>query len=588
MLLEDVPIARLARMLEPHMDQPAWPGIARPADRARVKRWMKKLGRWGRLGESLEDPGPPPRVLWSRYQQFKRSGTRKGDEADRRQVGQRVNDLTLGLWLGHPAADVDAMHDLLWAICEMTTWVPSAHQYCNLDLLSTEWARMLAQSVWLVGDQLDQAVTDRLHAEIRRRVLDVASDWRTPDWWSTVPMNWNHVCNANLVITALYEIDGFALPNFIHPRIQNMQYALDGFGDDGSCLEGPGYWGYGFGHFINAAIALRHRTGGALNLADDPKVGHICRFPIATHIAGDHRAIFGDNSHGRVANDLAIKINYLLDVPELLAIARPDDEGRVAPRSLEALAIYRGQKARTERADDDALLPDLGLAKLRQGKASKRTTLVALAGRNDFPHNHNDVGSFMVHKHGRCLLTDPGAPVYTARTFGSERYTILQTRSFGHSVPLINGREQPEGSEYHATLEAEGVDDDKARVKRATIEMASAYDVADLKQLQRAFELAADGTLTMTDSYRFGRKPRSVEEAFVTYEPAKVAGGGRSVTIGSGRRSMTLRAESPGRFKVNELSEAESAGRDNPGTLKRITFTPTKLERQMQLRFVIS
>ena len=74
----------------------------------------------------------------------------------------------------------------------------------------------------------------------------------------------------------------------------------------------------------------------------------------------------------------------------------------------------------------------------------------AKGGNNDENHNHNDIGHFLCVFHGEMLLTDLGAGEYTKDYFGDGRYDILCNRSMGHSVPLVNGREQCAGREYRA------------------------------------------------------------------------------------------------------------------------------------------
>lgn len=45
-----------------------------------------------------------------------------------------------------------------------------------------------------------------------------------------------------------------------------------------------------------------------------------------------------------------------------------------------------------------------------------------------------------------------GAPEYTADTFGPKRYSLLATRSSGHSLPIVNGHEQASGRESAAQV----------------------------------------------------------------------------------------------------------------------------------------
>ena len=77
-------------------------------------------------------------------------------------------------------------------------------------------------------------------------------------------------------------------------------------------------------------------------------------------------------------------------------------------------------------------------------KRRGNNTLVIKGGYNDEPHNHNDVGSFMiVAKNDGIPIADLGVGIYRKETFDPElRYTLLNNASFGHSVPIINGKYQ--------------------------------------------------------------------------------------------------------------------------------------------------
>ncbi|MFC1806289.1 heparinase II/III family protein [Planctomycetota bacterium] len=585
MLLEDVTIAELAAMLGPHMGKPAWPGLTDPKAKARAKRWAKKLGVWDRVGETLDPARPIPVITRSDYRDYERTGRRTIGQAAFRDRLFETGNASLALWLGHPAADLDYLQDLLWAWCETTNWVWPAHERCAVDLGSSGIARVFAEILCMLDNVLEREVKERLGAEIDRRTLDPTYDWRRPESWATVRMNWNHVCNANIITTALYRIrDPRVLAAFIHPLIQRLDYAIDGFAADGGCLEGPGYWNYGFGHYVDAAVVLHHRTGGALDLMRGERIERICRYPIAAQIDGPVRSTFADSSPGYITADVVLAINRFLPMPELYEVADRDADGRLAVRDWRGLILYSGENATGKQDTRDYLLPDLGQAKLRAGSGKSATTLVVLAGRNDVPHNHNDIGSFIVYKHGACMLTDPGAPRYERKTFSSSRYEILFCRSRGHSAPLINGREQPAGGAYFGTLTVDGLNADGP--KAATIDMTRAYDDKTLTRLVRRFVLAEDGTVTLTDTFAFRRKPRALEEAFITYEPVAVARGRRSVAIGSGRRKITVTCDTPGAFAADRLVEESKEGRTDR-VVTRITFVPAVLSRDMTLAFTI-
>jgi hypothetical protein len=449
--------------------------------------------------------------------------------------------------------------------------------------------RDLAEITFMLGELLEDEVKERVGAEIERRILDPIYEWRRPSWWETADMNWNHVCNANVITTALYRIaEPEILAYYIHPLIERLGYAIHGFSDDGGCREGPGYWEYGFGHFLDAAVVLHHRTGGKLDItrAFGEKTERICRYPLASQIDGPTRTTFADSSHGSISASSAMKINRFFSVPELFGLASRRKDGAIALRDWRDLAIYEGQRSTGYDNADDHLLPELGQVVMRSSRAADRTTVAAIAGRNDVPHNHNDVGSFIYHARGTVFFVDPGAPRYTKKTFGPARYEIVFCCSRGHSVPVVNGRPQQEGSEHGGTLTVEGLD--TTGPKKVAIDMTHAYDDPTLCSLVRELVLGTDGALAIADTYRFDTPPSSVEEVFMTYEEARLEEGARSVKItGADGATATLTAGAEGTFAIAPLVEESKEGRDER-TLTRISFTPTRLARAMTLAFTIA
>jgi len=330
-------------------------------------------------------------------------------------------------------------------------------------------------------------------------------------------MNWNHVCNGEVIRTALYQInEPHILAHFTHAAIQNLTYALDGFTNDGGCEEGPGYWNYGFGHFLYVAYALYLKTDGELNLMNDEKIRKICEYPLAANISGHLMSTFADSSHGYVPARIAMIINEFFDIPELYALCQRHADGSLCLSGLHELAMYKGQKSSGKSQKNDYLLPDLGQVKLRGASCEKQMTVMAIAGNNGVPHNHNDIGSFIVHKEDEIFLVDPGAPLYTRKTFSAQRYEIVFCNSIGHSVPLIDGKQQSPSSQYYGTLEVENLNG--IGNKKAIIDMTHAYPVDTVKSLIRKFTLDSDANrLTLEDTYKFDETPRSLEEAFITF-----------------------------------------------------------------------
>jgi hypothetical protein len=192
----------------------------------------------------------------------------------------------------------------------------------------------------------------------------------------------------------------------------------------------------------------------------------------------------------------------------------------------------------------------------------------------------------MVFKRGRMALTDPGAPLYNSKTFSDRRYDILYCRSRGHSVPVINGREQKNGLQYRGELSVEGLNE--AGTKRATIDMTRAYPGGTVRSLVRTLALDhGDNSLAIEDAYRFSKRPRAVEEAFVTFEKAVAIRKGRAVRIGPARGGVTLSAWPSGRFRVDALVDESEDARPGGPALQRITFVPARLADEFVLRFCL-
>ena len=587
MLLHDLTITELAAMYERHRECSPAPYLLDPKAVERARRLARKNGQWKALTDNFDPAVPIPVTKRSAYRNYRRVGDREVPQAAAGYRRRQLDQAFLALWLDHPKADIDYLQDLMWAYCDDWTWVMAAHEGRAIDLGSAALGAALAEILHVLGDRLEEEVRQRVTRAIEREVFDKYWDYRHLDDWKTVRMNWNHVCNGEVVRAALYLVDDpRVLAHMTHVAIQYMTYALDGFAADGGCEEGPGYWAYGFGHYLTAANALYHKTGGELNLLAGDRIAAICRYPLATHIDGPLRATFADASHGYIPAQYAIIINHVHQMPELygLCATRPGRTLRLA--SPHELAMYDGQKAPVKPDLGDYHLPDLGQVKMRGVPGRRMLTVMALAGNNGVPHNHNDIGSFLVHRRDRIWLDDPGGPTYTRKTFGPKRYDIIFCNSLGHSVPLINGVQQKAGARYRGTLEVENLNGKGE--KRAVIDMTRAYPQGTVRSLVRILSLdARANVLSLDDAYEFAGKPRSLEEAFITYEDVKVAPGGRSVQIGPRGRGLLLSAHGvAGRFRVAILEGESKEGRTGRA-IHRITFAPRALARQMRLSFTI-
>jgi len=148
---------------------------------------------------------------------------------------------------------------------------------------------------------------------------------------------------------------------------------------------------------------------------------------------------------------------------------------------------------------------------------------------------------------GQTPLLDPGAEVYTARTFSGRRYESKVLNSYGHPVPVVGEELQQTGGQARAkVLETQFTD--QADVYR--IDITSAYRVAELKSLVREFryEREGRGRLVITDRVEMS-SPQSFEEALITYSPWKRVADGVWV-VGEGRNAVRVQVTMAGQAFV--------------------------------------
>lgn len=571
------------------MGHPVIPALHDANVRHRAIEIARKQGLLEKIEKALIPEKPIPVLPYSLFREFRRNGNRSHYEKVLYDRDAQQSYAALAYYLGEDR--VQYLQDLLWADCESTWWLLPAHEGPSvggdnpIDLYVAMKAAQLATILELLQDRIEPEVRDRVLREIRRRALDAFLDPDAQFWWKTCTNNWNSVCHGGVGIAAMMvEKDPQRLAAILTQMLRDLPAFLDGFTDDGGCNEGPGYWIYGFGWYVDLACALYDFTCGKINIMADEKVRRVCRYPLAVAVAPGQSLPFSDTSQGYIPASLAIRINRFYQIPELYGLCRLNDDGSLAVQSLADLLHYDGSKYTPIAGHPESFLPDLGVARIQSGGV----TVGAKAGHNAESHNHNDIGSFVIHKGGTFFLTDPGAPIYSANTFSNKRYDSIFCNSFGHSLPVINGHLQPEGRRYAGIITVQDLDG--PGVKTIRIEMTKAYDVASLQTLTRQIELAADGKqVRLSDRFVFGAQPESLEEAFITTLPVTVAEDGRSVIVQSARDgSLRLRAEdAAGTFKVTELTQESKESRTGD-LLRRITLQPDQLKPDMTLRFVAS
>jgi len=555
---------------------------------------------------------PIPQTTYTLYREFERCGAREGYEAvyfaKRAQLTRGVFEMLLG-----DDSPRDAVQDLLWSICEETSWVLPAHEEQgpayweikppprtaplgahtaltrepdSIDLFAAETGASLAETVHLLGERLAPEVRQRVRQEVERRIFRPYLAYGRRHWWHWAGMNWNGVCNGAVGLAFMrLEHDPRTLAEALSQVLEGFEtYITRGFEADGGSVEGVGYWNYGLMYYVALAELLRERSGGRLDLLASPRLRDIARYPLAVALSPGLFAPLGDATEEqalapgivqRLAERTGVEdLRGLLGAPERMDGAGPMAKLAIVLRNA---AWWDGcEYPFPAAAQGDAYLPDCAVVRLTGRAAGRPLALVAKAGCTDGHHSHTDVGSLIVHVDGESLLCDPGRGRYSREYFRQARYENVFCNSYGHSVPRIGGQLQSPGPEfggrrrYCGRIAGHGQDGDE---KHLCIDLEGAYDLPALQAARRTLRLnAANGEIRLEDSFAFAGQPLEVEEAFVTWCPVQVEGGAARVLGQNSALEMTI--EEPGgvTLRAERLEEASRANRKE-GTLTRLSAT---------------
>jgi len=562
-----VTAAQIRSLLDAHCEEAPIPELteADPAARAQTATGRALL-EWGR--QAAEQNGIPE-TTYTLYRRFRLAGERRPYEAPYFAKRTLLTQEVTAAWLGQDKDRTDRISDLLWSVCEETSWVLPAHERGpeTIDLFAAETGCDLALIVTVLGERLPEEIRNRVREEVKGRILDRYLEYGREYWWNGGSNNWTGVCAGSVGQTfLLLEDDLDRQAEALALVIEQLDRFIErGFEEDGGCLEGIGYWNYGLSQCLGCAEMLCARTGGAIDLLKWDKLAGIARYPLAVYLGNGRYASFSDaHEDASVRPYIAARLAKRTGAAGLLGLIGSPTDWRFAT-VLRNLLWWDGER-REAPALEDIFLPVSGLARLTGEADGKVLALMIKAGHNSEPHNQNDVGSFVLSVDGTVYLCDPGPGLYSKDYFGPKRYDNVFANSYGHSVPLIGGTQQSPGAKYRGDMEKLG--DKSVRVR-----FEGAYKLPALKEAARHVTVQ-EGAVVLKDTFQFDGDGLEVHEAFVTWLPVEVADG--VARVASDHGTLEIRAEE-GAFVAERLEQACKANRKS-GVLTRlaVTYPPTR------------
>jgi hypothetical protein len=522
-------------------------------------------------------PGSPfPPWRDEDYLEFSRNGQRMAGERMMEARRWRLYPLLAAEcveWSGRHRA---AIEEALLELCRQPSWTLPAHDAAlrnlrdrnhDIDLLAAATALDLAQALHLMGDAIDPAtrrlVLDTLEHRAfgpLRRTLQTGRG----HFWITAPHNWNAVCLGGVVPAALAALSGRAeRAVFAAAAEHHIRAYLSGFDAGGYTSEGPSYWNFGVSHFLRLREVLSAATEGRLDLLADAKTRAMALYGTRIEMLPGNVAAFGDAGFGLRVDTLSTAYANeafglapaprLRDLPvtptwpfmtspmanvALLAFATP----RPAPAHLVAPAP----------AERSSLFEEAQVLVSRPGPGGTLAVTIK-GGRNGTNHSHDDIGSYAIGVGRDQPVGDPGAPRYTARTFGPDRYAIRAINSWGHPVPRPGGQLQRRAAEVRVAPPEVTLDE---AMDSFAIDLAPAYALPGLERLLRRMRHDRRGSGAIRIEDRFSASvPIAFETALVTTGEWRRHGDVLEFRRGAGRLRARLSASAP--FDVEASTVAE-------------------------------
>lgn len=463
-----------------------------------------------------------PLLTATQYMAYARSGNRKVFETPYFTRRTLLFGAALAECVENSGRFIDAIIDGLWMICEESTWVISAHNNpepddmqsllrkplpdttCdNIDLFAAQTAAVLAYTVYFLESKLNEVsplICERVRKEIDRRIFAPMLN-HTDFWWmgygSKTVNNWNPWIISNVLDAVMLLENNCVRRNSIVTRsLVILDHYLDVMPEDGGCDEGAGYFNVAGSSLLDCLETLYCASEGKINFYHEPHIAAIGTYPEKVHIAGPYYLNFADcdgkpmldyerlYTYGlRTGNERLCHLGKFMyrsaSIKDRLMIRDTPQINRV----LFSLFCEMGE----EEVAEPAPLPFMSMRDLQVYSWNCNGMYTAVkGGHNDESHNHNDIGNIVIYVDGEPEIVDMGNMVYTAATFGPDRYSLLNTRSRNHNVPMINGIEQCAGRSFCAR-------NIRADEKGIELEIGNAYpQEAQVAKLHRGVDISAE------------------------------------------------------------------------------------------------
>jgi hypothetical protein len=357
-------------------------------------------------------------------------------------------------------------------------------------------------------DKISPVISKRIKYELNTKILQPYYQ-RNDFWWmygwrgEGNVNNWNLWCNLNVLkVILLVEDDPQKKLDGFYKNLSSVDVFINSYPEDGSCSEGPSYWGAAVGRLYNYLDLVSKISDGKINIFSDEKVREMGRYIYRTYISnGMYYTNYADApAKLDQGAERIYRIGELIDDQVMKSFGAflnskksgdDDARGRWGRNSVETLfnpVDWKDTKP-AEPLLAEYFFPnwDVAIARDKPG-TTDGFYFCAKGGSNGEQHNHNDVGSFMLYY---------------------------------NNLPVINGAGQSNGGEFRAVQSKYSASASKVSF---STNLAKAYsDEAKVNSWIRSYTLERGKRFLISDFYQLSENRGGSSVNFMTTLPVSIA-----------------------------------------------------------------
>ncbi|MGE4565364.1 MAG: hypothetical protein AB7F32_10880, partial [Victivallaceae bacterium] len=445
------------------------------------------------------------------------------------------------------------------AVCEFPNWYPEHF----LGVAELGLALSLGYDFFYseLSEEQRKLVADTLYT---RLILPSMAEPVKGRWsWVGADNNWNQVCHTGTVAAAIaiYERDPALMTRAVSRALVDIQPAMTkSYAPDGTYAEGPMYWGYGTDYNSIFFQLLQPVFGTCFELEKLPGFDRTAEYMMQVTTPLGTVYPYSDCQSRRALSLAPFWMGMYFDRPDYIC---SEDRAQLAAQAANSSRLSMNRLLPFALFCLDKDVPPPGAAPLRYFAAPEAAVPLAIfrtgygkldaycavkAGPANGPHGHMDAGSFFYIRDGVVWadeLQHESYEIFKNRpelsfwngSQDSARFDVFRQGPRPHNILMINDAKQ----RVSVKSELRKVSDDEAEVDLGGIYAGFAETV------KRNVAFGKDGLITIRDRMT-GLKPGSrVRFQFCTGTEAEVDADGKSVTLASGEKRMSVvRADTPG------------------------------------------